>query len=393
MCFEYLENPQKHLADAKKAPVLKETYDVLIERLESKLSRIDNLIYCKNEFESLCALNIEIANFNSLESYYRITKEDKRNIETDVQLKRQKLNELILLLLRSLLFESKTALIFLNSSESFYKILDLLYRLSESNREIEKVIIDFRIEDFQKIFFEKFQSSNKNLIRRLKKSPELKESTSNLLSKQNADTANNKLFDEYKSKRNEFISSINTKLEILLKNIIPRISSEIEKAFQFEEIDSDLEYSRLVIENLKKSRDRIFAGSRQKMIVKEIFWDLLPQGEWKTEGLIKTFKGYGWSKDEFDESRLTQIIKLLKPTICFIGKEKFQGYVVFGFDSTEKVVMECPKYGNAIYIIKGDWQEITKLSKWEARQLPQVKVIRHSDSWFDRLKENLDRKY
>lgn len=136
MCFEYLENPQKHLADAKKAPVLKETYDVLIERLESKLSRIDNLIYCKNEFESLCALNIEIANFNSLESYYRITKEDKRNIETDVQLKRQKLNELILLLLRSLLFESKTALIFLNSSESFYKILDLLYRLSESNREI-----------------------------------------------------------------------------------------------------------------------------------------------------------------------------------------------------------------------------------------------------------------
>lgn len=68
--------------------------------------------------------------------------------------------------------------------------------------------------------------------------------------------------------------------------------------------------------------------------------------------MIKTFKGYGWSKDEFDESRLTQIIKLLNPTICYIGKEKFQGYVVFGFDLSEKVVLECPKYGNAIYIIQ-----------------------------------------
>ncbi len=123
------------------------------------------------------------------------------------------------------------------------------------------------------------------------------------------------------------------------------------------------------------------------MIVKEIFWDLLPQGEWKTEGLIKTFQSYGWSNDEFNESRLTQIIKLLNPSVCYIGKAKFQGYVVFGFDSTEKVVMECPKYGNAIYIIRGDWQEITKLSKWEARQLPQVKVIRHSETWFDRLKK------
>ena len=129
------------------------------------------------------------------------------------------------------------------------------------------------------------------------------------------------------------------------------------------------------------------------MIVKEIFWDLLPQGEWKTEGLIKTFKGYGWSKDEFDESRLTQIIKILNPTICYIGKEKFQGYVVFGFDLSEKVVLECPKYGNAIYIIEDNWQEITKLSKWEARQLSQVTVIRHSDTWFERLKENLESKY
>ena len=512
MCFEYLENPQKHLANAKKAPILKENYDVLIEGLESKLNRIDNLIYCKNKFESFGSfgvLNIVTADFDTLISYHQITEDDKKEIASKVHSKQQKISELLLLLLKILLSEIKIALIFLNSSESVDKILYSLINLSESNREIEKIIADCKIKDFRQLLSEKFQFSNTeyynerinqwnnineseinlhvdfrlfvvhclkvlrinlekkcfnltrnkwsglfydlnygiklfsklevsynlelkqrlhrvfrfefydrsltnevNIIEKIssikdfvgqvsKLFPiqvnyllELEKSISNLLDKKNTDTEFiNKLFDEYKSKRNEFISSINTKLETLLKNIIPRISSEIEKAFQFEEIDSDLEYSRLVIENLKESRDRIFAGSRQKMIVKEIFWDLLPQGEWKTEGLIKTFKGYGWSKDEFDESRLTQIIKTLKPTICYIGKEKFQGYVVFGFDLSEKVVLECPKYGNAIYIIEDNWQEITKLSKWEARQLSQVTVIRHSDTWFERLKENLESKY
>ncbi len=143
MCFEYLENPQKHLANAKKIPVLKETYDVLIKRLESKLTRINNLIYCKNEFEPFGALNISMADFNTLAGYYRITEDDKRNIETKIRSKLQKTNELVLLLLKSLLFEIKPALIFLNSSESFYKILDLLFRLSELNTEIEKVLVDY----------------------------------------------------------------------------------------------------------------------------------------------------------------------------------------------------------------------------------------------------------
>ncbi len=172
-----------------------------------------------------------------------------------------------------------------------------------------------------------------------------------------------KPLSEAEIERNEFRYEFTESLDNFLENIITQINSDLDKYIQSEEIDSDLEFSKLVVENLKESRNRIFVGSTQKMIVKEIFWDLLPQGEWKTEGLIKTFKGYGWSKDEFDESRLTQIIKILKPTICYIGKEKFQGYVVFGFDLSEKVVLECPKYGNAIYIIEDNWQEITKLSK------------------------------
>lgn len=114
--------------------------------------------------------------------------------------------------------------------------------------------------------------TEKKLQRRLNKLLELEESVSNLINEQNADTEFvNKLFDEYKSKRNEYLSSVTTTLKILLENVIPRINSEIEKSIQSEGIDSDLEFSKAVIDNLKESKNRIFAGSKQKMIVKEIF--------------------------------------------------------------------------------------------------------------------------
>ncbi|MBA3582913.1 MAG: hypothetical protein H0W44_10755, partial [Gammaproteobacteria bacterium] len=163
MCFEYLENPQKHLANAKKAPVLKENYDVLIEGLESKLNRIDNLIYCKNEFESFGSfgiLNIVTADFDTLVGCHQITEDDKKEIASKIHLKQQKISELLLLLLKILLSEIKIALIFLNSSESVGKILYSLAKLSELNKEIEKVIADYKIKDFRELLSEKFQFSN-----------------------------------------------------------------------------------------------------------------------------------------------------------------------------------------------------------------------------------------
>jgi hypothetical protein len=44
MCFEYLENPQKHLINIKKVPFSKEAYDIMIKCLESKLTRVENLV-------------------------------------------------------------------------------------------------------------------------------------------------------------------------------------------------------------------------------------------------------------------------------------------------------------------------------------------------------------
>ena len=138
--------------------------------------------------------------------------------------------------------------------------------------------------------------------------------------------------------------------------------------------------------------------SETHLTVENISWTLLPKGEWLFSELTNHFRKLNltkkWKNKIFDEDRLKKIEKSLKPNKCYVGKDEFDGYVVYCFSWTFNVVLECPTYGNAIYIIKRgkhDWQQIAKATKWEARTKysDQVKVINHSDTWLERLKQNL----
>ena len=549
MCFSFLENPQKHLADLQKIPVLRKTYDVLIENLETKLMELEKLVFCKNKLNELKKLELGKTidtNFINLEQYYKAIELDKNSIVSEVAQTKHAVEEILTILLQSLFSEVRTASIFVKSSEPYYKVLEMLYDLSTKNKEVEQIISLYKFKDFKNLFFSNFQYENaedyisdlffyscpsfnlvafaqsfwnsvveiiwqsyfsrgfsqskinriekelkslekfwlkstlrfdigklklenvfwsndyykesggdrrkkniesvfteklqeyedvgekisdefdhlyaifednpsltlknnnlklndeiikricseKNWQKRLDRLLDVEKEWLNLRKEKN--TINPQIvrgkFDKYIFERNKYADNFVNTFNSLIKDTISQIDNEIKKFSQNEKTNSYLQSSKESLTNLQSTKEKIFADSKQ-MIVKEIFWDLLPQGEWKTEGLIKTFNSYGWSKDEFDETRLRQIIESLNPSICYIGKEKFQGYVVFGFDWTKKVVLECPKYGNAIYIIEDDWQEITKLSKWEARKLNEVTVIRHNETWFSRLKSNLKNAY
>jgi hypothetical protein len=126
---------------------------------------------------------------------------------------------------------------------------------------------------------------------------------------------------------------------------------------------------------------------------------ILPPGQWSSfDDVLKHFRRLSqtskWEKKRIDEDRLQKIKERLDPDDYFVGNDEFEGYVVCCFDWTEKVILECPIYGNAIYVIKkGEypWQEIAKATKREARTKysDQVKVIKHTDSWLKRLEFNL----
>ncbi len=91
-----------------------------------------------------------------------------------------------------------------------------------------------------------------------------------------------------------------------------------------------------------------------KLEIEKVHWKLLPQGEWIFTELQIHFRRLSltkkWKNKSFDEERLLKIEKNLKPNKCFIGKDEFDGYVVYCFEWSQNVILECPIYGNAIYI-------------------------------------------
>ncbi len=141
----------------------------------------------------------------------------------------------------------------------------------------------------------------------------------------------------------------------------------------------------------QKETYRILMQESVSVPVTRLNWKLLPRGEWNVSKLISFYKAGNWPGREVDESRLKSICESLKPVHCYIGQSEFQGYVVFTFDRTQKVVLECPFYGNAIYVIDGDWETLCQKPKGEllAKHSKSVSKIVHNETWLRRLKQFL----
>lgn len=122
-------------------------------------------------------------------------------------------------------------------------------------------------------------------------------------------------------------------------------------------------------------------------------WRLLPPGEYPFERVLESVKANGnaGNKDELDNTRLG-IISGLGPAEKYKGVDQFKGYVAFYFPQARTAVLECPKLGNAIYVIRGEeWRSLSRLTKKELlREHPGVKRIIHIGRWLNRLKELLD---
>lgn len=198
-------------------------------------------------------------------------------------------------------------------------------------------------------------------------------------------------------KKEYFVTVLEESLE---KYTIQKFTDEMEdlnkqiekKVF---EIEKNVEGSKKLnfTISLRSRKRKLFGDSYLGIPVKKLSWKFFPKGQWTVEGIIKEFGKYVSHDEKIDEKRLRKIVDNLKPSYCYIGEEKFNRYIAFCFEGKDKVILESPIYGNAIYVIKGDWQSITKLHKWEARQSSKVTVIHHNETWFSRLQSNLNSRY
>ena len=117
-------------------------------------------------------------------------------------------------------------------------------------------------------------------------------------------------------------------------------------------------------------------------------WRILPPGDHPYPAILEHFDSlaerYRHLKPQ--RERLHKIFKL-EPTVVIIGEGEFEWYAIFLFKDSDKAILECPYYGNATYIIKGDWISLSKLTKKELIKDYPRKY--HSDDWFLWVKKSL----
>jgi hypothetical protein len=124
-------------------------------------------------------------------------------------------------------------------------------------------------------------------------------------------------------------------------------------------------------------------------------FELLPAGSWKISDVVEYYKRHDTHQwlggREVDLQRIINLTKL-KPIRCSVGKSEWLGYILFEFQWSTSVVLECPITGNAVYILSGDWRSMVGESKGrlltEFRQ-DTTKVV-HKGDWLMRVRQALE---
>ncbi len=140
----------------------------------------------------------------------------------------------------------------------------------------------------------------------------------------------------------------------------------------FDDLEKRISRVRNVLERQTLSVE--LKAAKQPVIHKELYWDLLPPGQPQLH-LIKNYYLSLPNFSKYDLKRL-EILYALSPSEIWRGREDFTNYHAFVFSFTQSVALECPKVGNALYIIKDDWKELSKLPKMELLLKHAQSVVR-----------------
>jgi hypothetical protein len=146
--------------------------------------------------------------------------------------------------------------------------------------------------------------------------------------------------------------------------IIERICTDIERAFKFGTV----------------------------VPMKHLPWRVLPPGELSVTTLHQHYHRLQQQNPHvrYERERITNAFSL-HPDQCYVGRDEFEGYMVLTFAHTPKALLECPEFGNAIYIINSDWKRLSSKTKQEllANHSGEITKMVHKGDWFSRVKRGL----
>lgn len=90
----------------------------------------------------------------------------------------------------------------------------------------------------------------------------------------------------------------------------------------------------------------------------------------------------------FDQDRLDKVLALPRSGLLK-GKAGFYGYIVLQFEHTEKVLLECPVVGNALYVLDSGEERLLRRNKQEHIASDEAKRVFHTGDWYGRVKKEL----
>ena len=130
--------------------------------------------------------------------------------------------------------------------------------------------------------------------------------------------------------------------------------------------------------------------------VKKLNWRIFPPGVYpfiKAKEALSTFMMGLNEKDRPVVEERIKIVTSHSPDFLAVGIGGFKDYVVFGFTSKGKYVLESPALGNATYIFTNNWQELSAMTKKQILDgsLHEARII-HNNKWRSSLREILARK-
>jgi hypothetical protein len=119
--------------------------------------------------------------------------------------------------------------------------------------------------------------------------------------------------------------------------------------------------------------------------IKRLNWDILPKGKYPWEKLYpyikKNLDNMQDIKAKIAKENIEKIVKY-NPKFVAIGKAGFSGYIIYGFNNENKVILESMEINNATYVLNENWENISKLTKAEILKsnLHERRII-HTKNW------------
>ena len=126
---------------------------------------------------------------------------------------------------------------------------------------------------------------------------------------------------------------------------------------------------------------------------KGLRWRLLPPGEVTREGLRRHYDELSKKNSGagYDQDRIEKAMDLGPKELHEEIGATVEGYIVFTFEHTPSVLLECPRVGNAIYVIHHEWERWSQMTKQELMADDSGAVVRipHQGDWHGKVRREL----